>query len=246
MDLLQKYRTWRHNRRDPKRVFPGQKHVIVPAFELAGVEYYRFDDVFNLPYERGLTALVFYEETRMRCSREYLEKHVEVVRNTLRSNRIDIFKLNQLNEQMGERLKLSLDVDLLYKLASIVFFDRNENPVLYDAEYCRKKVDFWKKHKGVSDFFFAEAADRIDTLFKECRFRFGYLFPDEHGIKPDTFGKSVFLALQKTADGFKRFESILSKEGVNYSETTAIYDFLFQLNEALKPKKQQKNGKGSN
>jgi hypothetical protein len=50
--------------------------------------------------------------------------------------------------------------------------------------------------------------------------------------------------LQKTVDGFKRFESILTKEGINYSETTTIYDFLFQLNEALKPKKQQKNGKG--
>jgi hypothetical protein len=51
--------------------------------------------------------------------------------------------------------------------------------------------------------------------------------------------------LQKTADGFKRFESILAKEGINYSETTTVYDFLFQLNGALKPKKTAKNGKGS-
>jgi hypothetical protein len=170
MGLLQKIRTFRHNRRDPKRVFPGQKHVIVPAFELAGVEYYQFDDVFNLPYERGLTALAFYEETRMRCSREYLEKHVEVVRNVLRSNKIDIFKINQLNEQMSERLKLSLDVDLLYKLASIVFFDKNENPVLYDAEYCRKKIDFWKKHKGVSDFFLQKPVTELIPFLQNVNF----------------------------------------------------------------------------
>jgi hypothetical protein len=170
MDLLQKFRTWRHNRRDPKRVFPGQKHVIVPAFELAGIEYYQFDDVFNLPYERGLTALVFYEETRMRCSREYLGKHVEVTRNLLRSNKIDIFKINQLNEQMGDRLKLSLDVDLLYKLASIVYFDKNENPVLYDAEYCRKKVGFWKKHKGISDFFLQKPLIELIPFLKNADF----------------------------------------------------------------------------
>jgi hypothetical protein len=173
MDLLRTFRTWRHNRRDPKKVFPGQKHVIVPAFTIAGEEYYQFDDVFNLPYERGLTALVFYEETRMRCSREYLEKHVEVVRNVLRSNKIDIFRLNQLNEQMSERLKLSLDVDLLYKLASIVFFDRHENPVLYDADYCRKKMEFWKKHRGVSDFFLQKPLTELIPFLKNADFDLG-------------------------------------------------------------------------
>jgi len=153
MRLKQKIKTWIHNRKDPKKIFPNQKHIIEYAFSVAGVDYYQFNDVYNLPYERGLTALSFYEEARMRCSREYLERHIKAVREILRAKKIDIFKLNQLNEQMNERLNLQLDVDLLYKVASIIFFDKNENPILYDMEYCKKKIDFWKKNKGVSDFF---------------------------------------------------------------------------------------------
>ena len=153
MSLLQKIRTWNHNRKDPKKVFPRQKHIINEAFSIAGVEYYQFNDVFNLPYERGLMALAIYEETRMRCSREYLAKHVDTIRKILNSEKINLFSINQLNEQMSERLNLALDVDLLYRLASVVFFDKNENPTIYEPEYCQKKIEFWKKHKGVADFF---------------------------------------------------------------------------------------------
>lgn len=154
MGLLQKIKSWRHNHtNDVKRLFPGQKHIIEPAFEIAGIQYFHFNDVFQIPYERGLMALAVYEETRMKCSREYLTKHVEITRELLHSNKVDIFKINQLNEQLNERLTLILDTDLLYKLASIVYFDAKENPALYEADYCAKKIELWKKHKGTADFF---------------------------------------------------------------------------------------------
>jgi len=47
--------------------------------------------------------------------------------------------------------------------------------------------------------------------------------------------------LQKTIEGFKDMEALLSKEGVDYKDST-IYDFFFLLNRAMKPKKQNKNG----
>lgn len=156
MGLLKELRQRIHNakyNKDPKKVFPEQKYIIEPAFEIAGVRYYRHADVFNIPCERGLMALAVYEESRMRCSREYLEKHVEVVRELLRTNPIDIFRVNQLNEQMAERLNLVIDTDLMYKLASIVYFDGKENPAIYEADYCAKKIELWKKHKGTADFF---------------------------------------------------------------------------------------------
>lgn len=136
-----------------KAKFPNVNHIIEEAFEVGGVKYYQFADIFSLPYERGLFALMIYEETRMKCTLEYLTKHVNVVREILRSEKIDIFRINQLNEQLNDRLNMALDVDLLYKLASVVFFTQEENPVLYDQAYCDKKIEYWKKHKAVSDFF---------------------------------------------------------------------------------------------
>jgi len=136
-----------------KKYFPSEKHIIEKAFEVGGVQYYQFTDIFNLPYERGLYSLAVYEETRMKCDAEYLQKHYKATKKILSADKIDIFKINALNEQLNERLSMSFDVDLLYKLASIVFFDKKENPALYDLEYCTRKIEHWKKHKGVADFF---------------------------------------------------------------------------------------------
>ena len=136
-----------------KKKFPEQKYIIEEAFVINGRKFYQFSDIFNLPVERGIMALMVYEESRMKCSVEYLKKHVEAVRGILNSGKINIFRINQLNEQLNERLNFTLDVDLIYKLASVVYFDENENPASYDQEYCKKKIDFWKKNKGVVDFF---------------------------------------------------------------------------------------------
>jgi hypothetical protein len=154
MGLLQKIRTFRHNRRrDTKRLFPQSKHILEYAFTVAGKDYYRHNDVFNLPYERGLMALAAYEECRMGVNREYLDAHTAKVREILSAQKVDIFELHRLNEQLKERLVFVHDTDLLYKLASIVFFDKNENPAVYEPDYSRAKIEFWKKHRGAADFF---------------------------------------------------------------------------------------------
>jgi hypothetical protein len=148
------FKTARWNaHRNIKKLFPEQKHIIKFAFEVAGRAYYCFDDVFAQPYERGLMAIVVYEEAKAKISRDYLQKHVEAISNILQAKQIDIYKIHQLNEQMKDRLNLSCDVDLLYKLASVIYFDKNENPCLYEADYCAKKVAYWRQHKGVADFF---------------------------------------------------------------------------------------------
>ncbi len=153
-----------------KKHFPDQKHVIEHAFTVAGCDYYHFNDVFSLPYERGLMAIAIYEETRMKCSREYLLQHVEKVSEILHEKSIDIFKINQLNEQMKQRLSMSFDVDLLYKLASVVFFDAKENPCIYDADYNLKKIEFWKQHKGVTDFFLQKPVTELIPFLQNSDF----------------------------------------------------------------------------
>lgn len=136
-----------------KTKFPEQKHIIEYAFTVGGVKYYQFADIFNIPFERGLMAVAVYNELDMRCSREYLMKHTETVSELLKGQEIDIYKINTLNEQMKQRLQLVTDVDLLYKIASVCFFSEEEDPALYEQDYCVKKIAYWKEHRGVADFF---------------------------------------------------------------------------------------------
>lgn len=143
--------TWRIEK--DKRRKQKSKYRIEYAFTCAGRKYYRFADISNLPYERGLQALMVYNEVEMRCSRKYLLQHVEAMSKLLRQEKIDIFKINALNEMMEQRLNLITDVDLLYKLASVCYFDDTESPETYEPDYAEKKIAAWRKDKGVHAFF---------------------------------------------------------------------------------------------
>lgn len=136
-----------------KRFPKDIQYPIEFAFEIEGRSFYRFKDYFNIPYERGLKTITFYEEARMKITYEYLQQHTEAVDKILKSQKIDIFKVKALNDVMKERLQWYVDIDILYKLASIVFFEKDEDPRTYDFKQNANKIQFWKQHRTVTDFF---------------------------------------------------------------------------------------------
>jgi len=120
---------WRNiTTRFPKDI----QYPIEEAFTIEGRTFYRYKDHFNIPYERGLKTITFYEEARMKITYEYLIKHTEAVEKVLKSQKIDVFKIKSLNDILKERLKWHVDTDILYKLASIVFFEKGEDPRTYE------------------------------------------------------------------------------------------------------------------
>lgn len=130
--------------------------IISVAFTVGGREYLQADSIYNLPYQRGMGAVKIYEEMKMKCDYEYLKAYATAVNNLLTGNQIklpEIVQLKRLNDHLNERLNIAVDPDLVYKLASVVYFDRTESPFEYDAEYAKKKIAFWKKHMSVEDFF---------------------------------------------------------------------------------------------
>lgn len=110
--------------------------------------------------------MTFYTEMSMRVDAEYLDKHIEACDKIFNSNRVDIYKLKQLNDFLKERRKWIIDTDLVYKLASVVYFDANENPLEYDFEYNQKKIEFWKKNASITDFFFSKPIIELIPFLK--------------------------------------------------------------------------------
>lgn len=130
-----------------------EKYRIEYAFTCGGTKYYRFADITNLPYERGLQAMYIYNQVEMRCSRDFLLRYTKAIDMILHDKEIDIFAINKANEILKQRLYMPCDVELLYKLASVAFFDKTENPAVYEEAYAEKKIAKWRKDKGVADFF---------------------------------------------------------------------------------------------
>jgi hypothetical protein len=129
------------------------KYKIVKAFEFGGKQYFQFEDVFNVAVGRGMVASEYYNEFSMRCSREFLQAHCTAIHNAINNkNGIQISEIAKLSNQLKERLDLIFDVELMYKLASVIYFDENESPYNYDFKYNLEKIKTWKELK-LSDFF---------------------------------------------------------------------------------------------
>lgn len=145
------------------------KHRIVYAFTSGGTKYYQFEDMANIAYERGLSALCVYNELEMRCSREYLIMHTDAIDKLLKEQKIDIYKIKQANDILKQRLMMATDVDLMYKLASVVYFDETENPLVYEPEYAEKKIAKWRKDNEVSAFFSMLPLSELVPFLKSVR-----------------------------------------------------------------------------
>ena len=143
--------TWRIER--DKRRKQKEQYRIEYAFTSGGRKYYCYEDITNLPLQRGRAALACFNEIEMRCSREFLVRFTEAMDEVLQSNRIDIYRINMLNGLLKDRLSLTADLELCYRLAAIVYFDETENPAVYEPEYGAKKIERWRKDMKVSDFF---------------------------------------------------------------------------------------------
>lgn len=141
---------------NPKDVFPNAKHIIAYAFSIGDRDYYRFDDQLATGYDRALKALVYFRELGMNCDTAFLQAHTQAIDNMLMQTKFtikDLMTIRTLNEQMKQRLELPKEPDLMYKMASVVFFDQKENPYTYEFKYGENKIKFWKKNTKLTDFF---------------------------------------------------------------------------------------------
>lgn len=142
-----------------KEFFPEAKHIIVYSFSIGERHYFRYDDMLNVPYNRALKTLVYYKELDMNCDREFIKAHTMAFDNALTKTTITIdtlIELKQLNDQLKQRLELPKEPDLMYKLASVVFFDQHENPEIYEFKYGENKIRAWKKNTTLTDFFLSK------------------------------------------------------------------------------------------
>lgn len=101
-----------------------------------------------------MAALAIYEELRMNCNKEYLEKHIKAVEIILSDpKRININALALIHNNLKERVELVAMPDYIFKLASVMYFDETESPYNYDWKYNKAKIDAWRKDPDALLFF---------------------------------------------------------------------------------------------
>ena len=130
------------------------QYPITYAFTFDGVDYYQYENVFNLPYQRAFTAIAIYDEFSMRMTREVLEHYIAAQEAIINSPTIKLTDFAFNIKDMRDRLEWVFEPDTVLKLASVVYFTKEENPANYDVVYNSKKIKEWKRSAGVMlDFF---------------------------------------------------------------------------------------------
>jgi len=131
-----------------------EKYRVIPAFSLGGTDYWMFESTTEVPTGRFFAAMGIYAEMEMNCNKEYLEAHCKAMEKLLSDpKKINLQYIMQLNINLRERLELMPMPDFIYKLASVIFFDKSESYYSYDYEYNKLKIEKWKAAGGSLDFF---------------------------------------------------------------------------------------------
>ena len=140
---------------------PDITDPIEKVFVIDGKNYYKYQDISKVKNRRIHVINDFYNELAMGATREFLLKHTQAIDTILTSSTIDIFKIKTLNMQFQERLDMIYVTDIIYKIASVIYFTKDEDYMDYDDLLGREKIALFK------------AQDKGD---KKMSFFFGTLF----------------------------------------------------------------------
>jgi hypothetical protein len=143
--------------RKPRSILLDNTFRIIPAFTWKGITYYMHEDPLNTATGRGLSGLVHMEELLMRCNVAYLKSHTEAIDKILSDKTINVSSIAtiaRLNQNLKERINFLVAVpEHVTRLASVVFFTKEESPFVYEMEFNKKKIEDWNKDPNIYDFF---------------------------------------------------------------------------------------------
>jgi hypothetical protein len=123
------------------------------AFHCGGVDYFEFVDKNNLPYERGLEALTFYQEMQNGVTNDYIKSYNSAMNKLLSDpKKINLNEIIKLQAYFEQRCSYIISKEIVYKVASVAFVSKDEPLTRYDFKANEKKIKNWKENAGDSFF----------------------------------------------------------------------------------------------
>jgi hypothetical protein len=126
-------------------------HETQYCFESGGEDYFSFINDFNIPVERAFAAMDIYAEYDQRTELPYHQTAYKAILECVK--KAEVGKIFVICDNALERMQHITNIDLIYKLASVLYIDKYENPYQYDVAYNRQKIAKWKKDADIESFF---------------------------------------------------------------------------------------------
>jgi len=134
---------------------PDFAPFIEPAFKFLSTQYYRFKKDSDTPYGRYKWISTFLHEVELRMDLKTLQGYIDYIKKHIsgEKGKINLGEVSVTIAKMETRMALHFDVETAKKLASVIYFDEDEDLTTYDRQKGREKMDAWGKDLKVMDFF---------------------------------------------------------------------------------------------
>jgi hypothetical protein len=115
----------------------------VPGVVIDGVQYWEFVQVADMPETRRTHYSYLREEMIMGIDREMQYRIIESMRKALAAGEVP--RATTVLYMWEDTLKNITTVENLYNLASLMYFDAQEDISKYDLDYANQKIEKFKK-----------------------------------------------------------------------------------------------------
>ncbi|HAI75758.1 MAG TPA: hypothetical protein DCM08_05875 [Microscillaceae bacterium] len=133
------------------KLHPKLKKSIKKAFVIGDKTFYQFEHALDMPVARWHFAGLYKEEADRGLSRVELDQALAQMKNLLNAG--DLVSAGAIVNELQYRNKYLYDLELMYKLASVVFFELDEELTEYDSSYNAHKINLFKT-LPMDGFFF--------------------------------------------------------------------------------------------
>lgn len=130
------------------------------AFESDGVKYYHFTDGGAPIYIRRFQAFQdkMSKAEEWKISDAVLSEYMDMVEKyTMDGGNISaerkLAEIARLTDNMKWRRRQNNDMQIVFELASVWYFDQTEDPAEYNESYAREKIKRWQGDRELFSFF---------------------------------------------------------------------------------------------
>ncbi len=127
------------------------------AFTSGGINYFRFTAEVNVPFQRAVAARDIFTEELWQINPDFLKGWNNGLINLLldkkKKDDKKLYEIGILASRLKEQMDMSVSMVRQLKLATVVYFDEQENPLDYQYPYNKQKLEHWMKHNDVEGFF---------------------------------------------------------------------------------------------
>jgi hypothetical protein len=110
-----------------------------------------------VPFQRAVAARDIFTEELWQINPDFLRGWnnglINLLMDKKKKDDKKLYEVGIMASRLKEQMEMSVSLLRQLKLATVVYFDENENPLDYQYPYNKQKLEHWMKSNDVEGFF---------------------------------------------------------------------------------------------